>query len=93
MSAAENTHHPAGNKLQDSQDKGNEEQAIKSLKEASRTYAADKPIKPEPEEPYNPVEPDEPDVQPEIIDEDETEDHEDQKIAPPPDGFFLKENN
>ncbi|MFL9609965.1 hypothetical protein ACKF11_07755 [Methylobacillus sp. Pita2] len=91
MNAVEDAHHHAGNKLQNSEDKGNEEEAIKSLKEASNPHDNGKPIKPDPEKPYTPVEPDEPDVQPEIIDEDE--DGQGEKIAPPPEGFFLKENN
>ncbi|MGY1487909.1 hypothetical protein ACW4YW_00710 [Methylobacillus pratensis] len=93
MNAVEDDHHHAGNKLQNSEEKGNEKEAIQSLKEASNPHDNGRPVKPDPEKPYTPVEPDEPDVQPEIIDENETEDGQREKIAPPPEGFFLKQNN
>jgi len=82
-----------GNKLQHAEEIGQLEQAKHKLEthltqHHTQTNAGGKPIQPDPEEPYQPTEPDEPDVQPEIIDEDDS----DSRIAPAPEGFVLRDD-
>ena len=88
--------HPSGtpgNKLQHAEEQGQLEQATHKLEthlsqHHTQANTGGKPVRPDPEEPYQPTEPDEPDVQPEIIDEDDS----DSRIAPAPEGFVLKED-
>lgn len=88
--------HPSGtpgNKLQHAEEQGQLDQAKHNLQthlsqHHTQSQPGGKPLRPDPEQPYQPTEPDEPDVQPEIIDEDDS----DTMIAPAPEGFVLKED-